>query len=80
MGDIPWQLSPVQSWLARTALGWTVADLARVAKVGQQTVGRFERGEALRPVAVEKIQRTLETAGVILIDADEGGPGVRLRR
>jgi hypothetical protein len=40
----------------------------------------LERGEALRLVAVVKIQRTLETAGVILIDANEGGPGVRLRR
>jgi transcriptional regulator with XRE-family HTH domain len=56
-----------------------VTDLARAADVAPTTVRRFERGEALRPVAVEKIQRTLETAGVILINADAGGPGVRLR-
>jgi transcriptional regulator with XRE-family HTH domain len=71
---------PVQSWLAQTALGWSVADLPRAAKVGQQTVRRFERGETLRPVAVEKIKRTFETASVILIDANDGGPGVRLQR
>ncbi len=29
---------------------------------------------------LELVQRTLEDAGVIFIDADEEGPGVRLRR
>jgi hypothetical protein len=29
---------------------------------------------------LEKIRRTLEDAGVIFIDEDEEGPGVRLRK
>ena len=70
---------PVQCWLAREALGWSASHLARVAGVSPPTVRRFERGGAVRENLVEAIQRTLETAGVILIDADNGGPGIRLR-
>jgi hypothetical protein len=39
---------------------------------------RFERGGAVRVSTVETIQRTIEKAGVILIDANDGGPGARL--
>jgi transcriptional regulator with XRE-family HTH domain len=70
---------PVQCWLAREALGWSASHLARVAGVSPPTVRRFERGDVVRPSIVEAIQRTLETAGVILIDADNGGPGIELR-
>jgi transcriptional regulator with XRE-family HTH domain len=69
---------PVQSWMARMALGWGVRDLACAAEVSPPTVRRFERGESLRVVTVEMIQRALENAGVIFIDANGGGPGVRL--
>jgi transcriptional regulator with XRE-family HTH domain len=70
---------PVQCWLARTALGWTATDLARAADVSPPTVRRFERGGEVRSNLVEAIQHALENAGVILIDADNGGPGVHLR-
>jgi transcriptional regulator with XRE-family HTH domain len=60
---------PVQSWMARMALGWGVRDLACAAEVSPPTVRRFERGESLRVVTVEMIQRALENAGVIFIDA-----------
>jgi len=70
---------PVQCFLARKALGWRVARLARAAGVSPPTVSRFERGGALKASTVEVIQRTLEAAGVIFIDADEGGPSARLR-
>jgi predicted transcriptional regulator len=70
---------PVQCFLARTALGWTKSDLARVAGVSQSAVRKFERGGAQRTTTVEAIQRTLEDAGVIFIDANDGGPGARLR-
>jgi transcriptional regulator with XRE-family HTH domain len=69
---------PVQSWMARMALGWGMRDLACAAEVSPATVKRFECGESLRVVTVEMIQRALENAGVILIDANGGGPGVRL--
>jgi transcriptional regulator with XRE-family HTH domain len=69
---------PVQCWLAREALGWSASHLARVAQMSRKTVVRFERGEPLKACTVEVIQRTLEKAGVIFIDADDGGPGARL--
>jgi transcriptional regulator with XRE-family HTH domain len=70
---------PVQCWLAREALGWSASHLARVTDVSSPTVRRFERGDAVRASKVEVIQRTLETAGVIFIDAEDGGPSARLR-
>jgi transcriptional regulator with XRE-family HTH domain len=70
---------PVQCWLAREALGWSASHLARVAGLSPPTVRRFERGGEVRENLVEAIQGALEEAGVILIDADAGGPGVRLR-
>jgi transcriptional regulator with XRE-family HTH domain len=64
--------------MARTALGWSVRRLARVAGVSDSTVRMFERGCSQRATTVEAIQRALENAGVIFIDADDGGPGARL--
>jgi hypothetical protein len=32
----------------------------------------------MSPSTVEAIQRTLEKAGIIFIDANDGGPGARL--
>jgi transcriptional regulator with XRE-family HTH domain len=69
----------VQCFLARTALGWSAVRLARAAGLSWNSVARFERGGSMRPSTVETIQRTLEKAGVIFIDANEGGPGARLR-
>jgi transcriptional regulator with XRE-family HTH domain len=71
---------PVQCLLARTALGWSVRDLARAAEVSPDTVRRFERGGSVKASTIQAIQRALETAGVIFVDADDGGPGVRLRK
>jgi hypothetical protein len=69
---------PVQCFLGRTALGWNVSDLGRAAGVSYHTVQCFERGDSVRPRSVEAIQRALEKAGVIFIDAKDGGPGARL--
>jgi transcriptional regulator with XRE-family HTH domain len=68
----------VQCFLARTALGWSLKHLAHAAGVAPHTVVHFERGDSVRPSTVEAIQRTLEKAGVIFIDANDGGPGARL--
>jgi len=70
----------VQCWLARAALGWSLRDLARAAEVSSNSVWRFERGGAVRATTLEAIQHTLEKAGVVFIDADDGGPGARLQR
>ena len=70
---------PVQSKMARAALGWSVRDLAREARVGVNTVVRFEAGQASPiPATLAAIQRALEAAGVEFTDGDE--PGVKLRK
>src|SRR5208282_6918774 len=68
----------VQCFLARTALGWSLSQLGRAAGVSSPTVQCFERGDSVRPSTVEAIQRALEKAGVVFIDANDGGPGARL--
>lgn len=70
----------VQSRMARAALGLTVRDLATRAGVSHDTIVRFEGGEDLKLRTVEAIQRALEVAGVIFVDENGEGPGVRLRK
>jgi hypothetical protein len=64
---------PVQCWLAREA-----RRLALAAGLSHSAVRDFKRGDAVRATTVEAIQRALENAGVIFIDAGDGGPGARL--
>ena len=71
---------PVQSRMARAALGWGVRELAAAAKVAIDTVVRFERGEELKERTVEAIQRALEARGIEFIDENGGGAGVRVRK
>jgi transcriptional regulator with XRE-family HTH domain len=71
---------PIQCRLARTALSWGVLDLAKAAGVSPDTVSRFERGEEVRQSTLAKLRTTCEKAGVVFIDEDGGGPGVRLAR
>ena len=71
---------PIQCKLARTAIGWGVRELAKAAKVSPDTVARLERGEELREETLQKLRRVLEKAGVVFIDSNGGGPGVRLKR
>jgi hypothetical protein len=42
---------PVQCWIARMALDWTVTDLARAAEVSRDMVRKFERGGSLRELS-----------------------------
>ena len=70
---------PIQCKLGRTALGWGVRDLARVAEVSTQTVARLERGEELRPATLATLRQAMESAGVEFIAENGGGPGVRVR-
>lgn len=65
--------------MARAAVGWGVRELAKAAEVSVDTVSRLERGEELLPRTVAAIRAALENAGVIFIDQNGQGPGVRLR-
>jgi len=71
-------LIAVQCKMARVAVGLGVRELASAAGVSTDTVARLERGEVLRPTTLAIIQAALEAAGVVFIDQNGGGPGVRL--
>ncbi len=66
--------------MARVAVGLGVRELATAAGVSTDTVARFERGEVLRPTTLATIRTALEQAGVVFIEENGGGPGVRLRQ
>ena len=73
-------ISPEQCRGARAMLGWSRDKLASAAEVAVGTVVDFERG-ARQPYkrTLSDIRRALENAGIIFIDQNGGGPGVRLR-
>ena len=72
-------LDGVQVRMGRAAVGWSVRELARIAGVTPNTISRIENGGDALASTLERLQTALEDAGVIFIDADEEGPGVRLR-
>ena len=66
--------------MARAALGWGVRDLAARAGVAANTISRYENGTDSLSGTLLKIQRTFEQEGIIFIDEDNEGPGIRLRK
>ncbi len=74
----------LQVQAARGLLGLSQTQLAKRAGIGLATLQRLElAGDEVRGSAktIWKLQRALETAGVMFIDQDEEhGPGVRLRK
>jgi transcriptional regulator with XRE-family HTH domain len=74
-------ITPAQCRAARALLEWSQAELARRAQVGVVTVHQLEsRISEPRPATLDVIRRALEAAGVVFIDENGGGPGVRLRK
>jgi hypothetical protein len=60
-------MTPEQCKMARAGLGLGVRELSALANVST-------------PRTLQDIRAALETAGVIFIDANGEGPGVRLRK
>ena len=65
--------------MGRAAIGWSVRELARNAGVTPNTISRIENGGDALASTMDRLQTALENAGVIFINEDELGPGVRLR-
>lgn len=73
-------LTSAQCRAARGLLDWTQDALAESAGVSRSTVRDFEAGRhGLHRSTQRQIVTALEGAGVLLITADDAGPGVRLR-
>ncbi len=73
-------MNAAQCRMARSALQLGVRELADSAQVSPTTIVRLEAGEELKPRTVAAIRAALETAGVIFVDENGEGPGVRLRK
>jgi transcriptional regulator with XRE-family HTH domain len=75
-------LSSAQIRAARALLKWSAADLAQESALGVNTIRRAEVAEEKTSLTAANnlaIRRALEAAGVVFIDENGGGPGVRLR-
>ena len=75
-----YELSAIQSKMARAATGLGIRDLAKRAGVSPDTIARLERGEELKSSTAQVIRTALEAAGVEFIAENGGGVGVRLRK
>jgi DNA-binding XRE family transcriptional regulator len=74
-------VTSAQVRMARAALEWTVRDLAEATGLHRNTITNLEVGRyAGDPETLSNIKGVLETAGILFIDENGGGPGVRLRK
>ena len=74
-------ITPGQLRAARALIGITREDLAAIAKTTERTLARTEAGETKpRPSTRATIRAALENLGVIFVDPNGEGPGVRLRK
>ncbi|WP_105403447.1 helix-turn-helix transcriptional regulator [Neorhizobium sp. T7_12] len=65
---------------ARALLNWKQTDLAAAAKLSEMSVKNIERGDTdSRMSTMQAVRSALEAAGIIFIDSNGNGPGVRLR-
>lgn len=74
-------ISAAQLRAARGLLGWSQEKAATAAKVGLSTVRNFETGKSM-PIGnnLLAIRRALENSGVIFVEENGEGPGVRLKK
>ena len=64
-------------------LRWSASKLAEMSGVSLPTISRMELAQGVPKslsTNLQAIQNALEEAGVIFIEEDEEGPGVRLRK
>lgn len=73
-------ITPEQCRAARALLRISQDELAAKMRISPVTVRKFENQTGkLREAMVNLIRLTLEAEGVLFIDENGGGPGVRLR-
>lgn len=66
---------------ARGLLGWSQVQLAKASGLSEPTVKRIEGGKV--PVSEDAraaLRLAMETAGVIFVEENGEGPGVRLKK
>lgn len=75
------ELLPEQCRAGRAILGLSQMELCELAGISHKPLVDFEGGKT-KPYAstIEKIRQALESAGVVFVDANGHGPGVRIRK
>lgn len=74
-------ITPAQCRAARGLIGWSQDHLAAESGVSKRSIVRFELDEANpHESTLEALQSSLREAGVIFIDENGDGPGVRLKK
>lgn len=74
-------MSPAQCRAARALLGLEQGEVADKAGIARATLIDFEKGQRdPRAATVAAIRAALESAGVMFLAENGGGPGVRLRK
>jgi transcriptional regulator with XRE-family HTH domain len=74
-------MTPAQCRAGRGLIRWNQEELARAASVSIVTVRNFENEKAKpQRSTIDVISRALESAGVIFVEENGEGPGVRLRK
>ncbi|RVM32893.1 helix-turn-helix domain-containing protein [Sinorhizobium meliloti] len=73
-------ITPAQIKAARAMLDWKQTDLAAASGLSEMSVKNVEKGQKdSRMSTIQSIRSALESAGIIFIDQNGNGPGVRLR-
>jgi hypothetical protein len=66
--------------MARAALRLDTDDLAKLSGIQATRLARFEDdGQTVDAEALERLRRTLETAGIVFLEPNGEGAGIRLR-
>ena len=76
-------LTSAQMRAARSLIRWSAEDLARETALSVTTIRRAELSEGETSMTAANdlaVRRALEAAGVVFIDENGDGPGVRLRK
>lgn len=72
--------TPAQCRGARAMLGWSQEELAEASNLTRQTIAAFENETRIPgPNNLLAIRVALEQGGVLFIEKNGGGPGVRLK-
>lgn len=70
----------MQFKMARVAVSLSVREAALHCGVSHDTVTRFERGDDVKASTISRMRAAFEFAGVIFVEENGEGPGVRLRK
>ena len=74
-------ISSAQSRAARGMLDWSQTELAQRSNLSESTIRDFEKGRRVPSVNnLAAVRRAFEDAGLVVIDENGGGAGVRLRK